>query len=43
MFQSQNKIEGFIALDKPKGPTSHAIIQDLKRDLDCQKSAMLEH
>ena len=31
MFQSQNKIEGFIALDKPKGPTSHAIIQDLKK------------
>ena len=31
MLQSQNKIEGFIALDKPKGPTSHAIIQDLKK------------
>jgi tRNA pseudouridine55 synthase len=31
MFQSQNKIDGFIALDKPKGPTSHAIIQDLKK------------
>ena len=31
MFQSQNKIEGFIALDKPKGPASHAIIQDLKK------------
>ena len=31
MFQSQNKIDGFIALDKPKGPTSNAIIQDLKK------------
>ena len=31
MFQSQNKIEGFIALDKPRGPTSHAIIHDLKK------------
>ena len=30
MFHSQNKIDGFMALDKPKGPTSHAIIQDLK-------------
>ena len=31
MFQSQNQIEGFIALDKPRGPTSHAIIHDLKK------------
>ena len=31
MFQFQNKIEGFVALDKPRGPTSHAIIQDLKK------------
>nr|ADI17155.1 pseudouridine synthase [uncultured gamma proteobacterium HF0070_08D07] len=31
MFQSQDKIDGFIALDKPKGPTSHATIQDLKK------------
>ena len=31
MFHSQNKIDGFMALDKPKGPTSHAIIQDLKK------------
>ena len=31
MLPSQNKIEGFMALDKPKGPTSHAIIQDLKK------------
>ena len=31
MFQYPNKIDGFIALDKPKGPTSHAIIQDLKK------------
>ena len=31
MLQSQDKIEGFIALDKPRGPTSHAIIQDLKK------------
>ncbi len=31
MSQSQNKIDGFIALDKPKGPTSNAIIQDLKK------------
>ena len=30
MFHFQNKIDGFMALDKPKGPTSHAIIQDLK-------------
>jgi tRNA pseudouridine55 synthase len=30
MYKSQNKIEGFIALDKPRGPTSNAIIQDLK-------------
>ena len=31
MLQSQNKIEGFIALDKPRGPTSHTIVQDLKK------------
>ena len=31
MFQSQNKIDGFLALDKPKGPTSHAIVRDLKK------------
>jgi tRNA pseudouridine55 synthase len=31
MFQSPNKIDGFVAFDKPKGPTSHAIIQDLKK------------
>ena len=30
MYKSQNQIEGFIALDKPRGPTSNAIIQDLK-------------
>ena len=31
MFQPQNKIEGFLALDKPRGPTSHAIIRDLRK------------
>ena len=37
MLQSQSKIEGFIALDKPRGPTSHAIIQDLKKRFGLQK------
>ena len=37
MFHFQNKIDGFIALDKPKGPTSHAIIQDLKKRLRLPK------
>ena len=37
MFQSQNNIEGFIALDKPRGPTSHAIIQDLKKTFGLPK------
>ena len=31
MSQSQDKVEGFIALDKPRGPTSHEVIQDLKK------------
>ena len=37
MFQSQNKIEGFMALDKPRGPTSHAIIQDVKKKFGLPK------
>ena len=37
MFQSQDKIDGFIALDKPRGPTSNAVIQDLKKRFELPK------
>ncbi len=37
MLKSQKKIDGFIALDKPKGPTSHAIVQGLKNRFGLSK------
>jgi tRNA pseudouridine55 synthase len=37
MFQSQNKIDGFLAFDKPRGPTSHAVLRDLKKRFGLSK------
>jgi tRNA pseudouridine55 synthase len=37
MVRSENKIDGFIALDKPKGPTSSKVILDLKKRFELPK------